>query len=110
MLRAAGASSTGDNAGCPAMNRRGHKRPLPRNLIRAAPVLKDKVKAKAMARPPQDFDLERASRRRKARRTDGRAEDLPTLEEQLQQGLEDSFPCSDPISVTSTLISGCPKK
>lgn len=28
------------------------------------------------------------------------------LEEQLQEGLEDTFPASDPISVTSTLISG----
>lgn len=43
------------------------------------------------------------------RRTPGRAEDNRTLEEQLQEGLEDSFPASDPISVTSTVISGSPK-
>lgn len=43
------------------------------------------------------------------RRTPGRAEDRPTLEEQLQEGLEDSFPGSDPVSVTSSLISGGPK-
>lgn len=40
------------------------------------------------------------------RRTAGRAEDRATLEEQLCEGLEDSFPASDPVSVVSTLISG----
>lgn len=40
------------------------------------------------------------------RRTAGRTEDPNILEEQLQEGLEDSFPASDPVSVTSTLISG----
>jgi hypothetical protein len=44
------------------------------------------------------------------RRTPGRAEDRRTLEEQLQQGLEDTFPASDPVSVTTSLISGCPKE
>jgi hypothetical protein len=43
------------------------------------------------------------------RRTPGRAVDGPTLEEQLQEGLEDSFPASDPISVTTTAIPGRPK-
>lgn len=32
--------------------------------------------------------------------------DTQTLEEQLDEGLEDSFPASDPVSVTSTAISG----
>ena len=40
------------------------------------------------------------------RRTPGRAEDRETLEEQLSEGLEDSFPASDPVSVVSTLIAG----
>jgi hypothetical protein len=40
------------------------------------------------------------------RRTPGRAEDRETLEEQLCEGLEDTFPASDPVSVVSTLISG----
>lgn len=53
------------------------------------------------------YATEPASRIR--RRTPGRAEDQRTLEEQLQEGLEDSFPASDPISVTSTLIGGAPK-
>ncbi len=44
------------------------------------------------------------------RRTPGRAEDRDTLEEQLLEGLEDSFPASDPVSVTSTLIAGGAKK
>jgi hypothetical protein len=43
------------------------------------------------------------------RKTAGRAVDRPTLEEQLQEGLEDSFPASDPISVTTTAIPGRPK-
>jgi hypothetical protein len=33
-----------------------------------------------------------------------------SLEEQLQEGLEETFPASDPISVTSTLISGTGKR
>ena len=43
---------------------------------------------------------------RRRRRTPGRAEDRDTLEEQLSEGLEDSFPASDPVSVVSTLIAG----
>lgn len=43
---------------------------------------------------------------RRRRRTPGRAEDHDTLEEQLSEGLEDSFPASDPVSVVSTLIAG----
>lgn len=44
------------------------------------------------------------------RRTPGRAEDRETLEEQLHEGLEDTFPASDPVSVVSTLIAGRTKK
>jgi len=44
------------------------------------------------------------------RRTAGRAEDKGTLEEQLQEGLEDTFPASDPVSVVSTTIPGRAKK
>ncbi|RUM95683.1 hypothetical protein EET67_21800 [Pseudaminobacter arsenicus] len=47
---------------------------------------------------------------RKKRRTEGRAEDPDTLEEQLQEGLEDTFPGSDPVSVTITGIPGRPKE
>ena len=46
----------------------------------------------------------------KRRRTPGRAEDRETLEEQLREGLEDTFPASDPVSVVSTLIAGRAKK
>jgi hypothetical protein len=56
----------------------------------------------------QEIDVrERPIRAR--RRTPGRSEDPRVLEEQLQEGLEDSFPGSDPISVTTSLISGGPK-
>jgi len=42
----------------------------------------------------------------KHRRTPGRTEDPQELEEQLTEGLLDSFPCSDPVSVVSTAIPG----
>ena len=32
------------------------------------------------------------------------------LEEELEEGLADSFPASDPVSVTSTAIPGAPGK
>jgi len=41
-----------------------------------------------------------------SRRTPGRSEDEATLEEQLQSGLEDTFPASDPPAVVSTAIPG----
>lgn len=44
------------------------------------------------------------------RRTEGRAEDQATLDEQLKEGLRESFPASDPVSVVSTLIAGRSKK
>lgn len=44
------------------------------------------------------------------RRTSGRSEDSATLEEQLQSGLEDSFPASDPPAVVSSTISGGKEK
>jgi hypothetical protein len=44
------------------------------------------------------------------RRTEGRSEEREPLEDQLQEGLEDSFPASDPPAVVSTAISGGTKK
>jgi hypothetical protein len=44
------------------------------------------------------------------RRTPGRSEVPDVLEEQLQEGLESSFPASDPPAVVSTAISGRGKK
>ena len=44
------------------------------------------------------------------RRTSGRSEEPDTLEDQLQAGLEDSFPASDPPAVVSTVIPGGSKK
>jgi hypothetical protein len=45
-----------------------------------------------------------------SRRTHGRSEESETLEDQLQKGLEDSFPASDPPAVVSTTIPGGAKK
>jgi hypothetical protein len=52
--------------------------------------------------PDTKSDLEEIE----GRRTEGRSENADTLEEQLQSGLEDSFPASDPPAVISTSISG----
>lgn len=37
-----------------------------------------------------------------------RPKDQHTLQDELDEGLEDSFPASDPVSVTGTTISGGP--
>ncbi len=37
-----------------------------------------------------------------------RPDDEKILEEELETGLEDTFPASDPVSVTSTAIPGKP--
>ncbi len=50
----------------------------------------------------------RPKRVRRARRSDDRPKDQQVLQEELDEGLEDSFPASDPVSVTSTTISGSP--
>ena len=55
--------------------------------------------------PDAKHDLEEIDERR----TEGRSEDQNTLEEQLQSGLEGSFPASDPPAVVSTAISGSTK-
>lgn len=34
----------------------------------------------------------------------------PDAEEELEEGLEDTFPASDPVAVTNTSISGAPAK
>ncbi len=39
-----------------------------------------------------------------------REETPSTPEEELEEGLEDTFPASDPVAVTSTSISGAPAK
>jgi len=51
---------------------------------------------------PAVKSLEREKRTQK-RKADDR-------EEELDEGLEDSFPASDPVSVTSSSIPGGPKK
>ena len=44
------------------------------------------------------------------RPTVDRSKDQDALSRELDEGLEDSFPASDPVSVTSTAISGAPRK
>lgn len=51
-----------------------------------------------------NFDQQTGHRRSaRARR------DLEAMEEQLDAGLYDSFPASDPVSITITTVSGCHK-
>ncbi|MDX8482749.1 hypothetical protein RFN28_30450 [Mesorhizobium sp. VK24D] len=52
--------------------------------------------------PDAKLDLEEIDQRR----AKGRSEIQETLEEQLQSGLEGSFPASDPPAVVSTAITG----
>jgi hypothetical protein len=42
--------------------------------------------------------------------TDDRAAEKELQEEELEEGLEDSFPASDPPSITSPTIPGGPKR
>jgi hypothetical protein len=42
----------------------------------------------------------------KSRRDEDRSEHPDLLEEELQQGLEESFPASDPPAVTSNTVAG----
>jgi hypothetical protein len=51
---------------------------------------------------PAVKSLEREQRKQK--------QDADKREEELDEGLEDSFPASDPVSVTSSSIPGGPKK
>ncbi|MDQ2632911.1 MAG: hypothetical protein M3Y78_04150 [Pseudomonadota bacterium] len=51
---------------------------------------------------PAVKSLEREKRRQKHAADAG--------EEELEEGLEDTFPASDPVSVTSSSIPGGPKK
>ena len=51
---------------------------------------------------PAVKSLEREKRKQK--------QDTDLSEEELEEGLEDSFPASDPVSVTSPSIPGGPKK
>ncbi len=46
----------------------------------------------------------------KRRPTVDRSKDQVELSRELDEGLEDSFPASDPVSVTSTAIPGAPRK
>jgi hypothetical protein len=45
-----------------------------------------------------------------AERPVDRPDDPDQLQEELDEGLEDTFPASDPVSVTSTAIPGSPRK
>ena len=63
----------------------------------AGPEKPDKAK-----KSPAVKSLEKEQRKQK--------QDADLKEEELEEGLEDSFPASDPVSVTSTTHSGGPKK
>lgn len=62
-----------------------------------------RLHAAAVAGEPQ-------KKSRKRRPTLDRSRDQDELSRELDEGLEDSFPASDPVSVTSTAIPGAPRK
>lgn len=55
-------------------------------------------------------DMTHSAENVQERRTHGRSEEPATLEDQLNEGLESSFPASDPPAVISTAISGGTKQ
>jgi len=64
----------------------------------------------SLTRTRKQSDLADDPEDMRERRTHGRSEKKETLEEQLQSGLEASFPASDPPAVVSTAISGRAKE
>jgi hypothetical protein len=56
---------------------------------------------------PDGFpNLQEAPVEQNDRAENGRSKNDKVLEEQLEEGLEDTFPASDPVSVVSTAIPG----
>ena len=55
-------------------------------------------------------DAKKTPKQRKKADVPDRSEDQDELSRELDEALEDSFPASDPISVTSTAIPGAPAK
>lgn len=67
----------------------------------------DKAKelmAEFAAAQTEDGDIHRQST--KPLKSARAAGDLGTMEEQLDEGLEDSFPASDPVSITHSSVAG----
>jgi hypothetical protein len=72
------------------------------NRLSAIKVAKDLMAQLANNAPDEEISGE-AGATRKSARTAG---DKQALEEQLDEGLEDTFPCSDPVSVVTSTVSG----
>ena len=70
---------------------------------RAKALLTDAISNKAL--PDQDVDGSAAIAEMQTKQSARKAGDTDTLEEQLDAGLMDSFPASDPVSVTTSAIS-----
>jgi hypothetical protein len=65
----------------------------------------------AMASPKTPNDPKKSPAVKSLEREQRKQEQKADLqEEELEEGLEDSFPASDPVSVTSSSIPGGPKK
>lgn len=71
---------------------------------RAKALLTDAISSNAL--PDEDVDGSAAIAEMQTRQSARKAGDAETLEEQLDAGLMDTFPASDPVSVTSSAISG----
>lgn len=55
-------------------------------------------------------DAKKPGKSRKKKGTPDRSDDQRELSEELDEALEDTFPASDPVSVTSTAIPGAPSR
>lgn len=75
-----------------------------RELLMEASALEAGDSGSYEAQSNGNFDNERGHRR--SARALG---DLEAMEEQLDAGLYDSFPASDPVSITITTVTGCHK-
>lgn len=55
-------------------------------------------------------DVKKATKETPAARSLRKEQARKTPDDELEEGLEDTFPASDPVSVTSTTTTGAPKK
>jgi hypothetical protein len=72
------------------------------NRLSAIKHAKDLMARLAVAASDEESSAEEISSRKSART----AGDTGTMEEQLDKGLEDTFPCSDPVSIVASTVPG----
>lgn len=80
-------------------------------MRRIAYVMGEKRRIFDMASPkPSDSGVKSPAVKSLEREKRKQEKTVDEIEEELEEGLEDTFPASDPVSVTSSSIPGSPKK